>query len=134
MLIDSSAPKDVRLAVVLLWAVVLLSLFGTIYDFPNMVKEDPELPQLFWVAIFSTTFIIATVITYAIGRGKRWAVWTNIILFALSALFGLPEVVADFEVRPIFSSYEIGQYLLSAVSIHYLRTKRARAWFNRTEV
>lgn len=126
----SQAPKQVKLALILLWLLVAISAAAIVMEFiaaPAMgqSREAAAINFGLWAAVIGTSF--SALINVAIGRGKNWARVLTLVLavagFAADFLLDSSTDTANAQAIQIANSslYLIALFLLFAT--------RGRHWF-----
>ena len=133
-------PRNVTLAVRLLWLAIFAGLPGAIYGMFN-----DELPPGVSRAIVTVASLIMYALLYALmswligaaGKGRHWARVTHAVLISLNVLgvvWLAPKVIHNPAFAPLLKSiYNIVVYLLQTamdvVAVVLLFTPSANAWY-----
>lgn len=121
-------PKNVSLAVMLIWASMVVGPIYTVF-FPP--PEAAQVPFASIAVVLLFTVVILAFLTWKISAGRNWARITFTVLFALGllpTLFLLPHAFQ----RAIPSGLlSVVQILMQGYGVVLLFSKSGSAWFRR---
>lgn len=124
-------PKEVTLAVKLLWFSLLLGVAGVFLQ-PLNAKAPAQ-----WLGVVigaGVVFGIWAWIVSKIAKGRNWARILFLVLVILGlvvTVFVLPTAMAIYRARPLNGLISFINLVIEIITMYLLLTAPARAWFKR---
>jgi uncharacterized membrane protein YuzA (DUF378 family) len=125
-------PRQVVVALVLLWAGVLLGLPIMVFEFAKASASAPAAGMVV-VVFFAAMFVVSAILNILIGRGRNWAriayllitLWSMyIFLTSLSELFAKPGYEIAFELLDTALDFVVLPLLFFGPGARWFRSVR----------
>lgn len=134
-------PRNVVLAVRLLWTEVAIGIPGLVYEAFNPPGDDSD-PSLYWthlagLAVTVGFLALSVIINWKIWQGRNWARIVGLVLLIVGLLMSVIGYATSYFVSnevpdlgtPLFAAVYLLQTLLDIVAIWLLFTASANAWY-----
>jgi FtsH-binding integral membrane protein len=126
-------PKNVLLAVRLLWATIALGLMSTALYWNDKISQLPAdfpmNPELFASIVLFITFSFLVWIMWQVSRGRNWARLLYLIVFLIGLPLYIPALLVEFD-------HSVGKGIFSTIitfmqlaALILLFTKEGNVWF-----
>ncbi|MBX9805851.1 MAG: hypothetical protein K2Y18_08900 [Alphaproteobacteria bacterium] len=127
----SQTPKNVLLAVRIIWVTIALNIIRWCYDIFQMPESSFMNNEFFKViGIACVVFLFQIWVAKNISTGDKVARLLFILLLFMGLRTWLPTIVEDFDHSILQSSFHIILTLAQVVALILLFTKDVNAWFN----
>ena len=127
-------PKEVTLAVKLLWASFALGIVGMFFQ-PMYATGSATTTMAPWIVILIFSGIAFAIWAWVITKSANGRNWAR-ILFLVLAIIGLvgtafvvPMALAIYKARPLTGLLSVVNFALEIYTMYLLLTAPARAWF-----
>lgn len=118
-------PPSVKLAVYLLFTLVVLYVTQFLYVWPRL-PETPPLDAFIGVGVAFAFFLF---IIWGITKGRNWARWIYLVLFVLGASSDVLTLSVQFAKSIVLGSLSVAELLVQAVVAALLFLPGSSAWF-----
>ena len=126
--VRSERPKEVTLAVKLLWLSFFLGLISLFFQ-PAM---NNRLQGVAVLIVMGISFAIWAWVISKIAKGRNWARITFLVLGILGTVFNIvatPMMMPLYKAQPVSAAISLVNFVLEIYTIYLMLTAPARAWF-----
>jgi len=126
-------PKAVKTVQLILWVTIAIGLVRTFLEHQKVTQEVAASgfgsSFVYFVTFTSLAFMALQI--YLLGKGKNWARWLFVILFAIGIPTVVMQLMKSFSTDPIFTSIGAIQTIAQVYACVLLFTPEASKWYKR---
>jgi hypothetical protein len=122
-------PKEVKIALSLIWASIGIGLINSVFD-PTLRSVFATTPLFAWITLLLTVGITVLLIVF-LGRGKNWARIVFLVFFILGAILMLFELQNTFQTWWPTAVVNVAQAAMQALALYLVFTVPGSHWYRR---
>ena len=122
----ATKPAKVGTAVVLMYIVVIIGISRTAMTVLRHIEvRTPD----FYIISKGLIYVVSIFLIYKIGKGRNWARWALLIIFAIAIPLGVLPTFDSIEHNPVHALLGIAQLAAFVAAVFLLFQRQSSEWF-----